>query len=150
MVRKTRAKKTPTPSTPVFQSDRFRSIKNQETYQKLNIFRLVQADSKVILDEVDPEICRNFERRGWLPLLKLEHPPLTELVREFYSNLFVHSDDSNIQFVKSQIRGKEYVITPKVVASVLSVPLVQQPVYPYTETPHLDDIMSLITRSSIS
>ena len=66
MVRNTRAKKTPTPSTPVFQSDRFRSIKNQEIYEKLNIFRLVWANSKVILDEVDPKICRNFERRGWL------------------------------------------------------------------------------------
>ena len=96
MIRKTRAKKTPTPSTLEFRSDRFRSMKNQEAYEKINIFRTVWAKRKVILDEVDSEICRNFERRGWLPLLEVEHPPLAALIREFYSNLSFHSDDSNI------------------------------------------------------
>ena len=64
MVRKTRAKKTTTPSTPVFQSDRFRTEKNQETYEKLNIFRLVWVERKVILDELNLEIRRNLESRG--------------------------------------------------------------------------------------
>ena len=88
-------------STPVFQSDRFRTEKNQETYEKLNIFRSVWAECKVILDELDPEIRKNFKRRGWLPLLEVEHPPPTALIKEFHPNLFVHSDESNIQFVKS-------------------------------------------------
>ena len=52
--------------------------------------------------------------------------------------------------MKSWIRCEEYVITPMVVASALGIPLVQQPMYPYTETPHFDDIMSLITGTSIS
>ena len=69
--------------------------------EKLNIFRSVWAERKVILDELDPEIRRNFERRGWLPLLEVEHPPPVALIREFYSNLSVHSNDSNIKFVKS-------------------------------------------------
>ena len=86
------------------------------------------AKHRVILDEVDPEIHRNLKRRGWLPLLKVEHLPPAALIREFYLNLSVHSDDSNIQFVKSWIRGEEYVITPDVVASALGVPLIQQPV----------------------
>ena len=85
----------------MFQSDRFRTEKNQETNEKLDIFRSVWAECKVILDELDPEIRKNFKRRGWLPLLEVEHPPPTALIKEFYSNLFVHSDDSNIQFVKS-------------------------------------------------
>ena len=101
------------------------------------------AECKVILDEFDPEIRRNFERRGWLPLLEVEHSPPVALIRKFYLNLSVHFDDSNIQFVKSWIRGKEYVITP-------TVPLVRQPVHPYIETPPLDDIMSFITGTSIS
>ena len=101
LVRKTRAKNPTTPSTLAFNSDRFRTEKNQETYEKLNIFRSVWAECKVILDELDPEIHKNFKRRGWLPLLEVEHPPPTALIKEFYSNLFVHSDDSNIQFVKS-------------------------------------------------
>ena len=52
--------------------------------------------------------------------------------------------------MKSWIRDEEYVITLDVVAFAFGVPLVLQPVYPYTETPHLDDIMSLITGTSIS
>ena len=68
---------------------------------KLNICRSVWAKHKVNLDELDLEIGRNFERRGWLPLLEVEHPPTAALIREFYSNLFVHSDDSNIQYVRS-------------------------------------------------
>ena len=66
----------------------------------------------MILDEVDPKIRRSFDRRGWLPLLDVDHPPLVVLIREFYSNLSVHSTLSNIQFVKNRIRGEEYVITP--------------------------------------
>ena len=64
MVRKTRAKKTTTPFTPVFESDRFRTKKNQETFKKLNIFKPVWAECKVILDELNGEIRRNFESRG--------------------------------------------------------------------------------------
>ena len=52
--------------------------------------------------------------------------------------------------MKTWIRGEEFVITPKVVASALGVPLVQQPVYPYTEFPTFDDIMLLLTGTTIS
>ena len=150
IIRKTRAKKTTTSSTPAFESDSFRFEKNQETYEKLNIFRSIWAERKVILDEFDPEIRRNFERRGWLPLLDVDHPPMIALIKEFYSNLSAHFDDSNTQYVMSWIRGEEHVITPSVVAITLGVPLVQQPMYPYTKTPPLDDIMSYIIDNSIS
>ena len=102
-----------------------------------------------MLDELDPEIRRNFECRGWLLLLDIDHPPPTTLIREFYSNLSVHSNDSNTQFMKSWIRGEEYVITPLVVVSALGVPKVQHPMYPYDENPPLDDIMSYLTSTSI-
>ena len=49
----------------------------------------------MILDELNGEIRRNFETRGWLPLLDVKHPPPPALIRKFYSNLSVHSDDSN-------------------------------------------------------
>ena len=108
MVRKTRAHRTSTSSsTPSFDSERFLSEKNQETYEKLNILRNVSAERKVVLDELDPEIRRNFEGKGWLPLLDIDHPLLATLIKEFYSNLSVHSNDSNTQFVKSWIRGEE-------------------------------------------
>ena len=65
MVRKTRAYRTFTSSSsPTFDSERFLSEKNQETYEKLNILRNVWVEHKVVLDELDPKIRRNFERRG--------------------------------------------------------------------------------------
>ena len=77
-------------------------------------------------------------------MLDFDHPPHATLIKEFYSNLSIHSYDSNTQ-VKSWIRGKEYTITPMIVASALGVPMVQHPVYPYDESPPLDDIMSYLT-----
>ena len=149
MVRKTRAHKSSSSSSaPSFDSERFLSKKNQETYKKLNLLRNVWAEWKVVLDELDLEISRNFERRGWLLLLDVDHPPPATLIKEFYSNLSVHSYDSNTQ-VKSWIRGEKYTITPSVVASAFGVPMVQYPVYPYDESPPLDDIMSYLTGSFI-
>ena len=96
MPRKTRANRTSTSSpSPTFGSERFLSEKDQEAFEKLNLRRNIWAERKVLLDELDPEIRRNFERRGWLPLLDISHPPPAALIREFYSNLFVHSYDAN-------------------------------------------------------
>ena len=124
MVRKTRTnKKNTSTSNPTFDGERFRFEKNQDVYEKLNIFRFVWAERKVVLDELDLEIRRNIEHRGWLPLLEISHPPSVALIREFYSNLSVHSDDSNNHNVISWIKGEEYIITPSVVVSTLGVPL---------------------------
>ena len=51
--------------------------------------------------------------------------------------------------MKIWIRDEEYVITPSVVASALGVPKVQHPVYPYDESPPLDDIISYLTGTSV-
>ena len=101
-----------------------------------------------MLDELDGEIRRNFECKGWLPLLDISHPPLAALIKEYYSNLSVHSYDSNT-VIRSWIQGEEYTITPLVVANALEVPLVQYPLYPYDESPPLDDIMLYLTGTSI-
>ena len=52
--------------------------------------------------------------------------------------------------MRSWIKGEEYVITPVVMASALGVLLVQQPLYPYTETLPFDDIMSFIIGTTIN
>ena len=96
MVRKTRVHRTSTSTcSPTFDSERFLSEKNQEMYEKLNHKRNIWAERKVLLDELDLKIRRNFEHRGWLPLLDISHPPPATLIREFYSNLSVHVYDSN-------------------------------------------------------
>ena len=101
-----------------------------------------------MLDELDGEIRRNFECRGWLPLLDVDYPRPATLIREFYLNLSNHSYDSNT-LVRSWIRGDEYTITPSVVVATLGVPMIWHLVYPYNESSPLDDIMSYITGSSI-
>ena len=101
-----------------------------------------------MLDALDPAIRANFESRGWLPLLEIDHPPPIALIREFYSNLFYHIYDSNT-LVRSWIRGVEFTITPRVVAEALRVPIVWDAVYPYDESPSLDVVMSYITGPSI-
>ena len=101
-----------------------------------------------MLDELDPTIRANFESRGWLPLLEIDHPPPTALIREFFSNLSCHVYNSNT-LVRSWIQGVELTITLGVVAEALGVPVVQEPNYSYDESPSLDVVMSYITRSSI-
>ena len=76
-------------------------MRKTRRHKKLNILRFVCAERKVVLDELDSKIRRNFERRGWLPLMDIDHPPLTTLIREFYLNLSVHSNDSNTQLLKN-------------------------------------------------
>ena len=102
----------------------------------------------MILDEIDPTIRANLESRGWLSLLEIDHPPSTALIREFFSDLSCHVYDSNT-VVQSWIRGVEFTITPRVVAEARGVLVVSDPVYPYDESPSIDEVMSHITRSSI-
>ena len=67
MVRKTKAHRTASSSSvPTFDSERFLSEKNQEAFEKLNLRRNIWAERKVLLNELDLEIRRSFERRGWL------------------------------------------------------------------------------------
>ena len=120
----------------------------REAYEKLNSKRKIWAEHSVILDEVDLAIRANLESRGWLSLLEIDHPPPTALIREFFSNLSCHIYNSNT-VVRSWIRGKEFTITPRVVAEALGVPILTNPVYPYNKSPPIDEVMSHITGSSI-
>ena len=81
-------------------------------------------------------------------MLEVDHPLPTTLIKEFFSNLSCHVYDSNT-LVRSWILGVEFTITPRVVANALRVSVVREPVYPYKESPPLNDIMSYITGSSI-
>ena len=73
----------------------FRNDKCREAFDTLNSKRKIWAERAVVLDEIDPVIRANFESRGWLPLLEIDHPPPTAQIREFFSNLSYHVYDSN-------------------------------------------------------
>ena len=149
MPRKTRANRVPsTPSVSPSRVQLFRNERSREAYEKLNSKRKIWAERSVILDEVNPAIRANLESRGWLLLLEIDHPPPTTLIREFFSNLSCHIYDSNT-VVRSWIQDAEFTITPRVVTEALGVLIVTDPVYPYDESPPIDEVMSHITRSSI-
>ena len=96
MPRKTRANRVlSTPSVSPSRVQLFRNERCHEVYEKLNSKRKIWAERFVILDEIDPAIRANLESRGWLSLLKIDHPPPTALIREFFSNLSCHIYDSN-------------------------------------------------------
>ena len=116
MPRKTRANRTPSlSSVSPFKSQLFRNDRCREVFEKLNCKRKIWTERSVVLDEVGPAIRENLESRGWLPLLEVDHPPPTALIREFFSNLSYHVYDSNT-LVRSWIRGVEFTITPRVMA----------------------------------
>ena len=125
---KTRANRVPsTPSVSPSKVQLFKKDRCREAFEKLNNKRKIWVERSVILDEVDLAIRANLESRGWLYLLKIDHPPSTALIREFFSNLSCHIYDSNT-LVRSWIRGVEFTITPRVVAEALGVPVVTDPV----------------------
>ena len=103
MPRKTRAHRTTsTSSESPPRVELFKNDKCRETYDTLNCRCKIWSERAVVLDALDPAIRANFESRGWLPLVKIDHPPPTALIREFYSNLSCHIYDSNT-LVKSWI-----------------------------------------------
>ena len=141
MPRKTRANRVPsTPSVSPSRVQLFRNSRSREAYEKLNSKRKIWVERSVILDEVDLAIRANLESRGWLSLLEIDHPPLTALIRDFFSNLSCHIYHSN-NVVRSWIRGVEFTITPRIVAEALGVPVVSDPVYPYDESPPIDEVI---------
>ena len=149
MPRKTRANRVPsTPSMSPSRVQLFRNEHSHEAYEKINSKHKIWAERSVILDEVDPTIMANLESRGWLSLLEIDHPPPTALIREFFSNLSCHIYDSNT-VVWSWIQDVEFTITPRIVAKAFRVSVVSNPVYPYDESPLIDEVMSHITGSSI-
>ena len=94
MPQKTGANRTPSFSfgSPS-RSELFRNAKCREVFEKLNCKRKIWAERSVVLDDVDPAIRENFESKGWLSLLEVDHPPLTALIREFFLNLSCHVYD---------------------------------------------------------
>ena len=88
MPRKTRAHRTPsTSSESPSRSEVFKNDRSREAFETLNSKRKIWAERAVVLDEIILAIRANFESRGWMPLLEIDHAPPTALIREFFSNL---------------------------------------------------------------
>ena len=94
---KTNAKKTSaSPSAPIhFDRVRFPTARNEEIFENLTQYRSILGERQIVLDELDPSICRHLKSRNWLSHCEVSHPPAAAFIRECYSKLFIHSDDSS-------------------------------------------------------
>ena len=128
---------------------RFPLAKSEEIYETLTKFRSVWGE-KQTLDELGPSNRKSLVSRTWVSLCDVSDPPSVALIREFYSNISVHFEDTDGHYLSTWIRGKEFRITKHVVSEALGVPLVRKPTYPYTEFPSIDDIMSSLCGRSVT
>ena len=122
--------------------EEFKKISNVEVaYTAWNILQTVHEGTKAVKINKLQQLTSKFES------IRMSNDESFDESLGF-SNLSCHIYDSNT-LVRSWIRGIEFTITPRIVAKVLGVPLVTEPLYPYAESPPIDVVMSHITRSSI-
>ena len=154
-LRRTKRGKSKAASEPkvVFDRLRFHMHANEQTFETLIQCRRIWGERKINLDELHPSVYENLQSRHWLSLCTNMQPPLAALIREFYSNLSVHEDVSYNHRVTLWICGVLFTITRQVVSNTLEEPIIRRPAYPYSKSPHIDDVMNvlcgrLVTRGS--
>ena len=81
-----------------------------------------------------------------MSLCKDLQPSPTALIKEFYSNLHIHSDDN----LSTWIQDQSFVITKNDVSDALNVPRVCRPTYPYSEHTPISDVMTLLCERSVT
>ena len=146
---KTKAKKVSgSSSKPVvaFNQIRFETVTNEQMFETLIKDRSIWAERQINLDELPLSVHRNLQCRNWLTLCKDLQPLPATLIREFYSNLYICSDDN----LSTWIRAQSFVITKDVVFGALNVPHVHRPTYPYSECPRISDVMNLLCKRSVT
>ena len=86
---KTKANRTTTSSSTPTQVNRVRFpiAMSKEIFETLAKYRSIWGERQIVLDELDPSICRTLVSRNWVSLCDVFYPPLAALIREFYSNL---------------------------------------------------------------
>ena len=132
---KTKAKRvvgSTSTSNEEFDQIRFHTLPNAQKFETLVKYRSIWNERQSNLDELDLFFKQNLESRRWLPLCTSLVSPSAALIREFYSNLSIHSVSSGGHFLTTWIRGEEFQITKKIVFEVLFVPLVHRPTCPFT------------------
>ena len=129
---------------------RFPTAKTEQIFETLTKYKSIWGERQIVLDELDPSICRSLVSRNGVSLCDVSRPPPTTLIREFYSNLSIYFEEKHGYYLTTWIRGKEFKITKRIVSEALGVPLVHRPAFPYTESPPIDDVMSLLCARSVT
>ena len=146
---KTKAKKVSASSSKpanVFDETTFDTITNAQRFENVIQYWKIWPEREINLDELPLAVHRNLQCRNWLSLCKDLQPPPIALIREFYSNLEIRSDDD----LGIWIRGRYFVITKNDISNALNVPRVRTPTYPYSKHPPISDVMTLLCGRSMT
>ena len=117
---KTKAKReaeSTSTSTKDFDQIRLHTLPNAQKFE--NLVKSVWDERLINLDDLDHFVKKNLESRSWLPLYFGFEFPLVALIREFYSNLSIHSTSSSGHFLTTWIQDEEFQITKKIVSNTL-------------------------------
>ena len=128
----------------VFDQLSFETHVNEQTFETLIKYRSILGERQINIDELHPSVHGNLHSRHWLSLCTNIQPPPADSIREFYSNLSVYEDVHNGHWLTSCIHGVRFKITRDVVSKALDIPCVCRPTYPYSESPHIDDVMDVL------
>ena len=134
----------------VFDQLRFHTHANKKNFETLIKDRHIWGKRQINLHELHPFVHENLQSRHWLSLCTNIQPPPTDLIRELYSNLSMHKDVCYGHKVTSWIRGVPFTITRDLVSDTLDVPIIRTPTYPYSESPHIDDVMDVFCGRSVT
>ena len=142
---KTKAKRVSASSSKpaiVFDQTTFETVTKEQRFENVIQYRKIWPERQINLDELPLAIHRNLQCRNWLSLCKDLQPPPVALIREFYANLEIRSDND----FATWIRGRYFVITKNDISNALDVPRVRTPTYPYLylNRPEISDVMTLL------
>ena len=133
----------------VFDQLRFLTPEIEQTFKTLIKRRHIWGERQINLHELHPSIRENLQSRHWLSLCTNIQPPPTDLIREFYSNLSVH-EDLRGHTVASCIRGVPFGLTREHVSKALNIPIIHTPIYPYSRSPRIDNVMDVLCGRSVT
>ena len=77
----------------VFDETTFDTVTNAQRFENVIQYWKIWPEREINLDELPLAVHRNLQCRNWLSLCKDLQPPLVALIREFYSNLEIRSND---------------------------------------------------------
>ena len=146
---KTKAKRVSASSSKpanVFDETMLDTVTNAQRFENVIQHWNIWPKQEINLDELPLAVHRNLQCRNWLSLCKDLQPPPVALIREFYSNLEIRSDDD----LGIWIQGRYFAITKNDISNALNVPHVRTPTYPYSKHPPISDVMTLLCRRSMT
>ena len=132
----------------VFDETTFQTVTQAQRFENVIQYWTIWPEREINLDELPLAVHRNLQCRNWLSLCKGLQPPPVALIREFYANLEIRSDND----FATWIRGRYFVITKNDISTALDVPRVRTPTYPYSYSnrPEISDVMTLLCGRSMT